>query len=460
THWVYSQYGLRDHEIIADRDYRTPPPWDDGMYRHRPSEAMAMVYDRRTFHARPRNYYQVFQETTEFTIGDVAYSEGHHDHANNWIYQRLFWNPHQSVEAVVHEYARAHFGSEAADLMTAAIFTLEENLQTPIAENDGIDRLVELVESAGRVMPAERRRRSYLWHEYLEKACLDKYIQLDVRRQRALVDSVSTQLAAALEGGDLAATLSALAETSLPAPSDEMEALKARAVAAGGESERIFGLRSEGLFNLVQDYVGFGWLQHEIVRAVMAENERDRRAFVERILHYDDPGHDGFYDNAGVPGEAPHLVYGWSYGDGEFNSSNRRSQRTMAFTTDEERGVAFRYTDLDPDAEYRVRLTLVRPRFLPRYAKFQPQTRQSIYADDFLLAENLELPEYRADSFEFDVPRAATADGELRLWMKKQAGVGEGLPSDVSIWRNTGGWGTLVSEVWLMKKPDVAAAAE
>ena len=124
----------------------------------------------------------------------------------------------------------------------------------------------------------------------------------------------------------------------------------------------------------------------------------------------------------------------------------------MAFTTDEERGVTFQYDNLDRAAQYRVRLTLVRPRYAARYAVRQHQTSQSIYADDYPLAENLELPEYLADFFEFDIPKAATSDGRLTLWMKKQPGVGSGLKSDVTVWRNTGGWGTLVSEVWLMKK--------
>ena len=68
------------------------------------------------------------------------------------------------------------------------------------------------------------------------------------------------------------------------------------------------------------------------------------------------------------------------------------------------------------------------------------------------LAEDLELPEFDSDFFEYDIPREVTADGTLVLWMKKQPGIGEGLASDVSIWRNTGGWGTLVSEVWLMRR--------
>ena len=48
------------------------------------------------------------------------------------------------------------------------------------------------------------------------------------------------------------------------------------------------------------------------------------------------------------------------------------------------------------------------------------------------MAKNLELPEYRTDFFESDIPKAATSDGKLTLWLKKQPGIGEGLKSDVT----------------------------
>lgn len=452
THWVYSQYGLMDHELIPDRNSMTPPRWDFWMYARRPSEAMAMVYDRRTFHARPRDYYRVFQETTEFAIGDIAYSEGHHDHFNQWMYQRLFWNPHQTVEAVVHEYARTHFGLEASDLMRDAIFTLENNLQTPIHDNPGIDRLVELVEAAGAAMPEHVRQRNYLWRQYAQRAYLDKYIQIDVRRQRAAMDDAIGRLREAFHHGQLRTTVEALSPLAPPDESEQMRRLRARAEQLGQESDRMFGVRNVGLFNLEQDYCGLGWLAREIRRASKVDDDDQLRRIVERVVYYEDPGVGGYYDNAGVPEASPHLVRGWPYGESGFSNFNRRSQRTAAFTTDEGRGVAFRYTGLDPEASYRVRLTLVRPRYLPRFGKFQEQTSQSIYADEHLLAKDVELPEFESDFFEYDIPREATADGELLLWLEKQSGIGEGLPSDVAIWRNTGGWGTLVSEVWLMKK--------
>ena len=84
----------------------------------------------------------------------------------------------------------------------------------------------------------------------------------------------------------------------------------------------------------------------------------------------------------------------------------------MAFTTDEKKGVTFVYKDLDPSAQYRVRFTLVRPKYLPRYAIRQPQTKESIYADDIPLVEDLELPEYESEFFEYEIPKTATSATE------------------------------------------------
>ena len=395
THWVYSQYGLMDHALIPDRDHHLPPKWDSWMYERKPSAELAQVYNRRTFHARPRNYYRVFQETAEFAIGDVAYSEGHHDHLNQWMYQRLFWHPFATVEDVVTEYARTFFGPEAAPEMAEAIFRLEHNLETPLRNNPGIGRLIELVELAGAKMPADGRAKNSLWREYLQKADLDRYIQLDVNRQNEHVDAILAKLKTGFDGSDVDGVLSRLADVELPAPSPEMIRLKSAADRLGQESDRLAGVRSEGYFNLKQDYVGFGWLKREIDRARAAASADERRAIIERIVYYEDPGEGGFYDNAGVPEKAPHLVYGWPYGDGIISHDNRPSQRKMAFTTDEARGVTFQYEQLDPQAQYRVRLSLVRPRYARRYAGRQHQTGESIYADNLPLAENLEPPEYR-----------------------------------------------------------------
>ena len=304
-----------------------------------------------------------------------------------------------------------------------------------------------------RRCPPTSGERNYLWREYLQKADLDRYIQLDVNRQNEHVDAVLAQLKTAFDRDDVDGALSQLADVELPAPSPEMLRLKSEADRLGRESDRLFGVRNEGLFNLKQDYVGFGWLKREIRRAGRPPRRKNAGRSSSGSSYYEDPGEGGFYDNAGDPEKSPHLVYGWPYGDGIISHDNRPSQRKMAFTTDEERGVTFQYDNLDRAG------SISRPP-RSRAAALRPPLRRPPTSKGRIDLRRQYSPRRRtsscrstvADFFEFDIPQAATSDGKLTLWLKKQPGIGEGLKSDVTVWRNTGGWGTLVSEVWLMKK--------
>ena len=81
------------------------------------------------------------------------------------------------------------------------------------------------------------------------------------------------------------------------------------------------------------------------------------------------------------------------------------------------------------------------------------QKSQTIYAGDQLLAEEVELPERVSEFFTFDIPKGAIdTQGRLRIQFKKGKGVAAGPRVEREIWRNAGGWGTLVSEAWLMRK--------
>jgi hypothetical protein len=80
------------------------------------------------------------------------------------------------------------------------------------------------------------------------------------------------------------------------------------------------------------------------------------------------------------------------------------------------------------------------------------QHSQSVYADDILIGKDIELPLQMSDFFTFDIPTEATADGELVIRLEKSADVANGDRVSVEQWRNSGGWGTIVSEAWLMKK--------
>lgn len=237
-----------------------------------------------------------------------------------------------------------------------------------------------------------------------------------------------------------------------------MVALRAEAGQLGDESNALFGVRNEGYFNLEHDYVGLGWLKRQLENARQA-NPANQVEGLRMIVDYENPGPGGYYDNLGTYNHAPHVVNGYPYDHGQpyvakmLSESNRPSQRSMHFTQDESEGVTLHYRNLDPTKQYRVRFTFVRPWYQSRYAKRMNQSSQTILADDFVLAENQPLPERMSEFFTFGIPPDATRDGELFIRLRKAEGVADGPRVEREQWRNSGGWGTLASEVWLMAKP-------
>jgi hypothetical protein len=457
THWRYSQNGYIQAYPRADLNGDQPPHWNQFLYERRPDQALTMVYDRLTFFAWPRYYHWFFNQTMRYGVGDVTHSSGTHDHFNQWLWQRLLWAPQTSIEDLVAEYARAWFGPEAAPLMAQAIFQLEDNLAekpgVPITKKEGIERYYRLVREAGAQMPPVRLKKDWLWREYMQKAALDKYIQLSVRQQAELQAKIEKAIAGSNPDAaiDRALTwLGALHE------SLEMLRLREEATRLGEESSRLFGVRSEGIFNLDHDFIGLGWLKRQLQRARTA-NGAEKAELLHMISNYEDPGEGGFYDNAGTLDRCPNIVRGYPYDFGQpfvpemLSEGNRPSQRTMHYTQDEDQGVTFHYRGLDARSPYRIRFTLVRPWYQDRYRSRMNQRTETIYAGNSVLARDLEVPERMSDFFTFAIPPEAIHSGELVVRFERAPAVAHGTRIEREVWRNTGGWGTIVSEAWLMK---------
>jgi hypothetical protein len=82
------------------------------------------------------------------------------------------------------------------------------------------------------------------------------------------------------------------------------------------------------------------------------------------------------------------------------------------------------------------------------------QHSESIYADDVLLVRELDVPYKMSDFFTFDIPKETTQDGEVLIRFEKAHDVAVGDRVTVEQWRNSGGWGTIVAEAWLMKNTE------
>jgi hypothetical protein len=462
THWKYAQHGMIQMYPRADRNGDLPPHWSHDIYQRRPDQALTMVYNRLTFFAWPRYYYRVFQDLMPYGVGDITHSSGHHDHFNQWMWQRLLWAPRTSVEDVVDEYCRTWFGPAAALLMAKAIFQLEENLQErtdlPLADKPGILDYYRLVQEAGRRMPPQTMQGNWLWRMYMQKGALDRYVQLAVEQQYALQHRIEAQVASVLDSDHALPVIDrALAWMVEVKETSEMRRLHAEAGRLGDESNHLYGVRSEGYFNLEHDYLGLGWLQRQLQRA-RAAAASERRELLAMITDYENPGAGGWYDNLGTDNVAPHVEFGYPYDHGQpyvrqmLSEGNRPSQRSMHFTQDEQQGVTLRYDGLDPTARYRIRFTLVRPWYQQRYSSRMNQKTQTIYADDRPLVKDIELPLQMSDFFTFEITPEATRDGELVIRFERAKDVARGDRVSVEQWRNSGGWGTILSEAWLMRR--------
>jgi len=216
-------------------------------------------------------------------------------------------------------------------------------------------------------------------------------------------------------------------------------------------------VRSDGYFNLKHDFIGLGWLKRQLERSIKADSIEPKE-LLNIIVNYESAGEGGYYDNLGTFNNAPNVVFGYPYDHGQpyvpkmLSEGNRPSQRSMHFTQNEDQGVTLHYKDLDPEATYKLRFTFVRPWFQERYSMRMNQKSQTIYADDIILANEVELPLQMSDFFTFDIPTSVTMDGELIIRLDRAHDVARGDRVSVEQWRNSGGWGTIVSEVWLLKK--------
>lgn len=461
THWKYAQHAYIQMYPRADRNGALPPQWSHDIYERRPDQFLTMVYNRLTFFVWPQYYHRVFNDLMRYGNGDITHSSGHHDHFNQWMWQRLLWSPRLSVDQVLDEYCKNWFGKEASSEMQKAILQLEENLEEQkdkaLDEKEGINNYYDHVKNAGGLMPEEIMKNNWLWRMYMQKASLDKYTKLKVIQQKELQTKIENSVSEILDGNkqidlsDLSKKFNAITET------DEMIFLREEAEVLGTESNSIFGVRNDGYFNLEHDFIGLGWLKRQLERAITA-NSNDRENILKMIIDYENPGEGGYFDNLGTFNNAPNLTFGYPYDHGQpyvsqmLSEGNRPSQRSMHFTQDEEQGVTLFYDGLDPKESYQIRFTLVRPWYQDRYAERMNQKSESIYADNVEIAQNIEIPLQMSDFFTFDIPPTVTKDGEVEIRFEKSPEVAVGDRVYIEQWRNSGGWGTIVSEVWLMKK--------
>ena len=215
------------------------------------------------------------------------------------------------------------------------------------------------------------------------------------------------------------------------------------------------------------------WIEDELdailsgrFTATMPENETEdvRLTRLAKIVHWENPGPGGFYDDLGCVWKQPHLQKPKPLWDDLGGVTTPREAHTRADTPLKDRlswldqsealnaaPLMMHYDGLDPDASYRVRVT-----YIGRYRatirldaddKYEihgayGHTVQGVrytagYGDKAaVVASKDDSPPPVVTPLEFIIPREATQDGVLDLK-----------------WQRLTGRGAQVAEVWLIKEP-------
>jgi hypothetical protein len=436
THSVHSEFPV--------------PDWDF---------AFAATEGREGINPRPADEAAIFHRYVPSSSGFVTYSEGCNDDVNKFVWSSLGWNPDAGVADILRDYSRFFIGPEMADEFAQGLMALERNWRGPLTNNGAVETTVEQFQTLER-RASPRQKLNWRFLEALYRAYYDEFL-----RRRLLTETEQEARAhSVLRDAPRTGSLNAMAEAERILETD-MLTPETRALRA-----RVFEL-AEALFQSIHmqlsvpryqaiaigrganlDAIDFAlnnrvWLKNRFaqIRAGADEkaDEKSRLASIDRILDWTNPGPGGFYDDLGDPAREPHLVRGESFERDPdfletpltgFGETPEQGWRVSWFTHAETLGdtpLRMRYTDLDREAQYAIRVV---------YGGDAPKVPIRLVANQSIEIHGFRQKPAPVAPVEFDIPRAATAAGELTLeWTRPAGGGGNGR-------------GVQVSEVWLIKK--------
>lgn len=453
------------------------PGWD---------RAFAQTLGREPFAPRPKGHARIHNLFDEYADGFVTYSDGIGDDVNKFVWNALGWDPDQDLNDVLLDYSRFFFGWDIGEEVRDGLFMLEENFSGSLAANEGVEDTYThwkaLEEKADSTLLKNWRFQSCIMRAYY-----DHYTRLRLIR----ANEIEARAVAALGRASDAGVEQAIKQArSILAESDQdvtTDALRARIVELGEELFHSIGAQLDvdtyqarsAERGAVLDFLDTPlnnkmWIEDELdailtgrFTATMPESEQSgdvRLARLNKVIHWEDPGPGGFYDDLGCSWKQPHLLKPRPQWDDPAGVTTPREAHSRADTPGPERlswldqsealnaaPLMMHYEGLDPNASYCVRVTYIgRYRATIRLEaddKYEihgayGHTVQGVrYAAGYRdgaadIAAEADSPPPVVTPLEFPIPREATRDGVLDLK-----------------WQRLTGRGAQVAEVWLIKEP-------
>lgn len=445
---VPRQYPIRRYPDITHslRAEYPVPDWD---------LAFALTEGRETINPRPLDEATIFRAYLKESVGFISYSEGCNDDVNKIVWSSLGWDPDARVIDILREYSGYFLSDRLRDDFALGLLALESNWRGPLLTNGSVDTTFQQFRSMEK-SATPRDLLNWRFQQGLYRAYFDAYTRLRLIHETHLEAHAMDKLRLAPVAGSLRAMQEAEAildrvdsdkvAPDLRARIHELAEALYQSIRMQLSVERYKAIaveRGANLDTLDLPLNDRRWLKHQFQEIRQVPVEFDRQRALEALLNWTNPGPGGFYDELGNPSRRPHLL---STGPGYAKDPSYYDSPLTGFAYAPERRMSWcrhidalydssfqmRYTDLDPRAEYKLRIV---------YAgnEFRPGIRLVANA-------GVEIHPYRKKDtpirpVEFDIPGSATRDGTLLLTWNVEPG------------RGGAGRGCQVSEVWLIKKP-------
>lgn len=441
THCRHCQYPVQDWDLAYSR-----------------TEAREIINPRPVAQAK---IFRLFQDDA---FGYITYSEGCHDDVNKVVWSCLGWDPNARVIDILREYSRYFVGEEYEDDFAQGLLALEKNWEGPLLTNSSVDTTLEtfqsMEKSASPQLMLNWRFQQVLYRAYFDAFIRSRLLDETSLEKRALetlrsapkigsaeamskAEKILDQALTDPAAPDYRARVFELAESLFQSIRMQMSVEKYKAVRLG---------RGTSLDTIDRPLNNRLWLKRRFSELRLLSSEEERLAGIDEIVNWTNPGPGGFYDDLGNLTQQPHLVRGPGFDNDPAHLES--SLVGFGFRGDlrpdpiswwrhaeslNDAPLRMHYQELDPQAEYKIRVTyageLVKPNKLPLHP---PMLR--LLADDEIEVHPYMHRQIPPRPAEFDIPPQATSDGELTLTWYREQGLGGN------------GRGCQVAEVWLMKK--------
>ena len=398
-------------------------------------QAFALTLGRECTNPQPLFYASIHNRDAVFTDGFLTYSDGTHDDPNKILWSRLGWNSENDVRNIMLEYCRFFFGTNAAAEAAVGIFALEQNWTGPLPGNKVIGETLSLwkkLETENSQLAGNWR-----WQQLVMRAYYDAYIQQRLTYEKSLEDEAYGILAKAKAIGADEAMKEALVYLQKADKELVGQDLKQKVVQYGEDLFRSVGAQtSVPKYNAsgyergaVLDFIDYPlnnrwWLEDKFIEVKALKSEDEKLARLEFIRTYENPGDGSFYDNISSA-DARHVIsetddaidYLW---ENDGFSRKRLSTQLFQFSP------ILQYDELDPNAEYLIRVTG--------------------YGEALLRANGERLKPTRYDKGfeqfkEFPLPKELIKDGKLKITFDE--------PDEGHLnWRKQ----SRVTDVWILKQ--------